>query len=247
LTTILRTALLAGFLLAQALHASSDVDSTALQKDGAIIIAASGQVSTEKKGQDWAIGTAERMWVTKPILTGADGYARFQVAGGTTFEVFAHSRVVFRPNPGNPQDLLDIPTGRVRVQAEFSPGQPLLTRIITPAAIIMCRGAATLSIAVDDEDNTTRIDVEQGEAEIQHARIPRASPVLVKAGDSIAVDASQPLVLRRLDRGSLYHYAFHTLWKTLGSAIPGRGSKSDKDGGPTETEFVADSRRPFCN
>src|SRR5438046_4906707 len=35
------------------------------------------------------------------IVTGAEGYAVFQVADGSTFEVFQNSRVVFRDNPGN--------------------------------------------------------------------------------------------------------------------------------------------------
>jgi hypothetical protein len=47
---------------------ASDIDSAALQKDSALVISAMGQVSTENKGQDWAIGRAEHIWVTKPTL-----------------------------------------------------------------------------------------------------------------------------------------------------------------------------------
>src|SRR4051794_13551893 len=72
---------------------ASDIDSFALQRDAALVISASGQVSTEKNGQDWAIGPAEHVWVTKPITTGSDGYARLEVLGGTSFEVFAHSKL----------------------------------------------------------------------------------------------------------------------------------------------------------
>jgi ferric-dicitrate binding protein FerR (iron transport regulator) len=223
---------------------AADIDSSALQKDAALVVSAVGQVSTEKKGQDWAIGSAEHIWVTKPIVTGADGYARFQVAGGTSFEVFAHSRVIFRENPGNPQDLLDVTTGRVRVQVQPSAG-PAQTRILTPAAIISSHGTASFAIAVDDEDNSTRIDVQQGEVSVQHALIPRSEPVIVKAGDAIAVRADAPLISRRLDRGSLYHYAFQRIWKTLGSAVPGHSGKGGKEG-EAETQLLASSRLHFC-
>jgi ferric-dicitrate binding protein FerR (iron transport regulator) len=216
---------------------ASDIDSFALQRDAALVISASGRVSTEKNGQDWAIGPAEHIWVTKPIATGADGYARLEVLGGTSFEVFAHSKVRFRKNPGNPQDLLDITTGRVRLQIVFSPEQPLQTRVLTPAAIIICHTPSTFAIAVDDEDNTVRVDVQQGEIQIQHALLPRDDPVVVKAGDSIAVEADEPIVSRKLDRGSLYHYAFRVIWKTLGSAVPGHSG--GKDAEPQDRQFLA--------
>jgi ferric-dicitrate binding protein FerR (iron transport regulator) len=216
---------------------ASDIDSFALQRDAALVISASGQVSTEKNGQDWAIGPAEHIWVTKPITTGPDGYARLQVLGGSSFEVFAHSKVRFRKNPGNPQDLLDITTGRVRLQIVFSSEQPLQTRVLTPAAIITCHAPAAFAIAVDDEDNTVRVDVQQGEIQVQHALLPRDDPVVVKGGDSIAVGADEPIVSRKLDRGSLYHYAFHVIWKTLGSAVPGHSA--GKDAEPQDRPLLA--------
>lgn len=199
----------------------SEIDSSAAQKDAALVVSASGQVSTYKNGQDWAIGQAERVAVTKPIITGQDGYARFSVAGGSDFEVFANSLVKFRENVGNPQDLLDITTGRVRIELHMSIEQPSQYRVITPVAIITARGAATFTLAVDDEDNSTRVDVEHGEIFVQHALLPRGNPEIVKAGDAIAVEADEPLISRRLDRGSLYRYAFHSIIKTLGLAIPG--------------------------
>jgi hypothetical protein len=220
---------------------ASDVDSTALQKDGAVVAAQAGQVSTEKDGQDWALNRGEHLWVTKQIKTGADGYARFEVQGGTSFEVFAHSHVVFRKNPGNPQDLLDVSTGRVRVQVQPSAVQPLQTRVLTPVAIVTCRGFASFVVAVDDEDNSVRVDVQQGEVYVQHALIPRSEPLIVKAGDAIAVQADEPLISRRLDRGSLYRYAMHTIWKTLGSAVPGHSNRNGKESDP-ETQILASNR-----
>ena len=208
------------------------------------MLSQAGQVSTEKDGQDWAVAPHQRIAVTSPLVTGGDGYARLQVAGGTNFEIFAHSRLIFRKNPGNPQDLLDLETGRARIQIVLSTVQPLQSRVVTPAAMILCHGPASFSIAVDDEDNSTRIDVQQGEVMVQHALLPRTDPVLVKAGDAISVQADQPLVLRRLDRGFLYHLSFQRVWKTLGSAVPGH--RGDKDN-TSNSEFVALNHQQFCN
>src|SRR5690242_17872336 len=49
------------------------------------------------------------------IRTGPDGYAKFQLADGSTFEVFQSSQVVFRTSPSNWGDLLDVVIGRVKV------------------------------------------------------------------------------------------------------------------------------------
>jgi ferric-dicitrate binding protein FerR (iron transport regulator) len=223
---------------------ASDIDSSALQKDAALVISASGQVSTEAKGQEWAVDRAERIWVTKPIFTGADGYARLQVSGGTAFEIFAHTRVLFRNNPGNPRDLLDVETGRVRLRVENSKQQPLPTRVLTPGAVITCHGPALFAIAVDDEDNSTRVDVQQGEVAVRHALIPNSQPVIVRAGDAIAVEADERLISRRLDRGSSYRDAFHTIWKTLESSVPGHSNKSGKNG-ESAAQFRASRRMWF--
>lgn len=211
---------IAGLILSAAW--ATEVDSLAAQNDAALVIAASGRVSTEKNGQDWAIGEAEHIPATKPIFTGNDGYARFSVAGGNSFEVFAHSRVVFRKNIGNPQDLLDVITGRAAIQLHMSAQHPIQTRVITPVAVIMAHGPAAFTLAVDDEDDNTRIDVQQGEVLVQHALLPSKDPILVKAGDAIAVEGDTPLITRQLDRGSLYRYTWRAL-KTLGSVIPGHG------------------------
>ncbi|HXE14677.1 MAG TPA: FecR family protein [Bryobacteraceae bacterium] len=219
-----------------------DIDSSALQKDAALVVSASGQVSTERKGQEWAVAAGQRIWVTKPIITGTDGYANFQVAGSTSFEVFAHTRLVFRKNAGNPQDLLDIDTGRVGVQVYQSGALPFY-RIITPVAIIVSHGSASLAIAVDDEDKSVRVDVRSGEISVQHALLPQANPVIVGAGDAIEIQADEPLALRKLDRGSLYQYAFHAIWKTLASTIPGHFNFA---GGSLGGRIFAMSRMQFC-
>jgi len=52
--------------------------------------------------------------VKELIITGPDGDAVFQVSDGSTFEVYPNSELVFRKNPPNWKDLIDVLVGRVR-------------------------------------------------------------------------------------------------------------------------------------
>ncbi len=79
-----------------------------------------GQVSVLKDSQPWAISIGDSVQVQQLILTGPDGQARFQVSDGSFFDVYPNSRVVFRKNPGNWKDLIDLLVGRVRVHIEHS-------------------------------------------------------------------------------------------------------------------------------
>ena len=72
------------------------------------------------------------------IVTGIDGYGIFQVADGSTFEVFPKSRVVFRANRGDWRDLLEVWLGKVRVQIEHAGGLPNHNKVRTPSAVIFC-------------------------------------------------------------------------------------------------------------
>src|SRR5262245_25623234 len=90
----------------------------------------SGQVSVLKDSTPWALSPGSQVQVRQVILTGADGYAVFQVSDGSTFEVFPNSRVTFRANPSNWKDLLDLWLGRVKVHIEkLTGGQPNLNRV----------------------------------------------------------------------------------------------------------------------
>ena len=81
-------------------------------------VSVTGQVSVMKDVTPWAISAGDSIQVRQTIVTGADGHALFQVSDGSTFEVFPNSQVVFRKNPGNWKDLIDLFIGRVRVHIE---------------------------------------------------------------------------------------------------------------------------------
>ena len=182
------------------------VDSSAVQVYEAHATAVSGTVTRTRDEQPWVVSAGERVPIRQEITTGRDGYARFDVAGGSNFELFSNSKVVFRDNAASAGDLLDIEGGRVRVHFKPTLGQPQ-QRIFTPVATIAVsqHEPVTLAIAIDEDENV-RIDVLEGEIRVQHTVYPKVDPVVVRAVDAILVQKDQP-ISRRMDRGSLYRYA----------------------------------------
>lgn len=189
-----------------------------------------GQVSRVRDGQPWAVSTGDRIPIQQVITTGSDGYAHFKVAGGSSFDVFANSRVIFRQNAASSSDLLDVLAGRVRIHLQPTAGQ-LQQRIFCPVATITAHELATIALAVD-EDDTARIDVIEGVVGVQHAFLPSSEPVLVTAVDAVLVHKDQQ-ISHQLDRGSLYRYAVKPL-KDILSAITlghsGRSGQADPSG-----------------
>ncbi len=204
-----------------------------MQQYEAHATAVTGKVSRLRDRRPWALSTGERVPIQQIITTGGDGYARFEVAGGSTFDIYANSRVVFRQNSAAAGDLLDVLAGRVRIHLQPTPGEPQ-QRIFTPVAVITARQPSTVVMAVD-EDDTVRIDVVEGQVRVRHTVLPGNEPVVVKAIDAILVQRDQP-ISRRVDRGSLYRYTV----KIFSAITPGHsGSRS---GEPVEgNKFLADA------
>ncbi len=162
----------------------------------------SGQVTSLHDGQPWALSSGEVLPVQQILQTGPDGYAQMRVDNGGMFEVYSNSKIFFRQNSANPNDVLDLVSGRVRLF--LRPKQGESQRVFSPSAIISAHQAACVALVID-EDDTVRIDVIEGQVRVQHARLPKNEPVLVKAIDSILVQKNQA-ISRRVDRGSLYRY-----------------------------------------
>ena len=198
------------------------VDWSAMQPYEAHATAVSGQVSRLRDEQPWAVSAGERVPIQQVITTGPDGYAHFEVAGGSSFDIFANSRVIFRRNAARAGDLVDVLAGRVRIQMQPSAGQ-LQLRVFCPVAIISTHQTATIAVGVD-EDETARIDVTYGEVGVQHTFLPRNEPVIVKAVDAILVQKDQP-ISHRVERGSLYRYTV----KILSAITPGHSGSHNAD------------------
>jgi len=204
--------------------------------DEARATSVTGQVTRTRDEQPWALSSGERVPVRQVITTGGDGYAHFAVAGGGNFDLFSNSRVVFRQNVASAGDLLNVVAGRVRIHVVPSAGH-LQQRIFTPSAVVTALQTSTVSIAVD-EDDTVRIDVLEGEVRVQHTKLPRSEPTIVRAVDAILVQRDEQ-ISRRVDRGSLYRYTvkpLHDLWTAV---TPGHSSH---DGEPIEgNKFLAEA------
>jgi hypothetical protein len=200
------------------------IDESAMQPFEAHATAVSGKVSRVRDQQPWAVSSGERVPVRQTISTGSDGYAHFTVAEGAYFDVYASSRVLFRENTARAGDLLDVLAGRVRVHLQPSMSQPQ-QRIFTPTAIVMATGPATVALAID-QDDTLRIDVLEGEVRVQHTKLPKSEPTMVRALDAIVIRPDEP-ISRRVDRGSLYRYTlkpFKDIWSAMSPGHSGSHS-----------------------
>src|SRR5215472_8162184 len=165
------------------------------------VVSLTGQVSVLRDGEPWGLNLGDKVHIQQVIVTGPDGYAKFQVSDGSTFEVYPNSNIVFRKNPGNWRDLLDVLVGRVKIHIQKWGGQPNNNRILTPTAVISVRGT-TFDVGVDDDDETTIVSVEEGAVDVRHALRPGLTKT-VNAGESIHVYKDQPLAQSTIDKGAV--------------------------------------------
>jgi ferric-dicitrate binding protein FerR (iron transport regulator) len=169
----------------------------------ATVVTLTGQVSVLRDSDPWALNVGDQVQTQQVILTGPDGYAKFQTSDGSTFEVYPSSNVIFRKNPGSLQDLLDIFVGRVKFHIQRLGGQPNPNRIMTPTAVISVRGTI-FDVSINDDDETTIVSVEEGSVEVRHALKPGAAKI-VNAGESLHVYRDQSLSQSTIDKNELLH------------------------------------------
>ena len=177
------------------------------------VIELSGQVSVLHDSQPWALNVGDSIQVKQVIITGSDGYAKFQVSDGSTFEVFANSNVTFRSNPGNWRDLLDVWVGRIKVHIQKLGGQPNPNTVHTPSAVISVRGTI-FDVEVDGDEENTVVTVEEGTVVVRHATRGGAERT-VNAGDSIVIYKSQPLAQSVIDKGAIARRVLRALYDAL--------------------------------
>jgi ferric-dicitrate binding protein FerR (iron transport regulator) len=204
--------------------------------DAAKVLTLTGQVSVLRDSEPWALNVGDLVQTQQVILTGPDGYAKFQTSDGSTFEVYPSSNVIFRKNPGSLQDLLDLFVGRVKIHIQRLGGQPNPNRVMTPTAVISVRGTI-FDVSIDDDDETTIVSVEEGSVEVRHALKPGA-PKIVNAGESLHVYRDEPLARSTIDKNEL----FHRIIRGLGDAAyriaispPGHGGIPIPGGGLPQT------------
>jgi len=187
------------------------------------VVTLSGQVSVLKDLQPWAISAGDSVQVTQVVVTGPDGHAVLQVSDGSTVEVYPNSRFVFRQNPGNWRDLIDVFLGKVRVHIEHLGTVPNPNRVITPVAVISVRGT-TFDVTVNDDDEATTVEVEEGTVEVRH-NLLGGNAAIVNAGEVFRVYRNEPIA-QRMDKGNAARQALRIVVNVI--AIVGRSSGPGK-------------------
>lgn len=182
------------------------------------VVTLTGSVSALRDNRPIPLDPGDLVQVQQIIISGPDGHALFQVSDGSTFEVFPNSRVVFRKNPPNWRDLIDLLVGRVKIHIQKWGDQPNPNRIHTPTAVISVRGT-TFDVSVNEDDESTLIEVEEGAVEVQHALLPGGRSKLIGPGESITVYKTQPLAKSGVDRGTVAQYVLRALQDAIYTAV----------------------------
>jgi hypothetical protein len=171
------------------LQAQSQEFATVIELDGQVSVIRGEMKPLYAKG---TIGAPAALMGVRPkeeIVTGPDGHAIFQTSDGSTFEVFPNSRVTFQ-GAWTIEDMLQLILGKIRVTIEHRNG-PNHKKISTPTAVISVRGTI-FDVAVEDEDGTTYVGVEEGQVLVQHQLQP-GPPKTLNQNEWIRIYANQPL------------------------------------------------------
>lgn len=217
-------------------------------------VAVTGQVSVFRDSRPWALSSGDSIQPRQLIQTGPDGLVTLQVSDGSTIQVYPNSQFVFRANPGNWRDLIDMILGRIRVHIEHFGTTPNPNTIRTPAAVISVRGT-TLEVSVDESGDVTQVDVEEGVVEVQHALLPRDNPATVRAGETLRVYRNEPIASNRLDKGTILRQvvralsdviSFMSTRSTAKISLPGGGPLGTPGGGTTAPGDSCKAGTPGC-
>jgi hypothetical protein len=195
-----------------------------------------GDVSCLKEGPDgnkWALNEGQTVQARWIIKTGRDGYAKFQVSDGSTFEVFPDSEVTFRQDPGNWTHLLNVWIGHIKVMIQHLPGVANPNNVTSPTAVISVRGTV-FDVVVEDLTGTTFVSVDEGLVQVHH-RMQPGNDKFLNPGDSVRVFPNQPLA-RVVDRGNILLQAVKKAEQAiydglLQRGIPGGGTVPTASGG----------------
>jgi len=202
----------------------------------ATVLYQTGMVSVADGGFFKALSAGSSVKPRQLIITGSDGYARFQVSDGSTFEVFQNSKVMFRETPGDWRHLINILMGRIKVFVEHAPGIPNPNNVTSPTAVVSVRGTV-FDVVVEDEDGTTFVTVDEGQVAVRNLTAP-GNPAILNPGDSIRVIRGQALLGRQIDRGNILRKALQVIRDTVYQAgLEHQGGTRGTGGvtGPTST------------
>jgi hypothetical protein len=200
------------------------------QSTGAMLLVQSGDVSQlgDRAGYRVTIKPCGIVNQQQVIKTGPDGYAKFQVSDGSTFEVFPNSEVTFRKTYGI-GDLLNVWMGKVKVYIQHLPGIPNPNNVSTPTALISVRGTI-FDVDVQDMEGTTFVTLDEGIVDVRHLRVA-SGVVRLKPGESIQVLPNTPLVPLAHDRGFILRQVLKGVEDAVRQAVYERPGNTGAGGG----------------
>jgi ferric-dicitrate binding protein FerR (iron transport regulator) len=216
---------------------------TAVAQDlsaAAKVAVAQGRVSVLRHSEKWVLFPGQTVRVGEIIETGVDGYAQLQLADGSSFEVFPDSRVLFRANPGNLRDLVEVLLGRIKVYIQHFGGRPNPYRVHSPTAVISVRGTV-FEVSVEP-DTVTGVAVTEGLVEVAHRLFPSNKVITVAPGESLRVFPNAPLAQAGASKAGIAAkvagairdtiYSLPRTGRSGGGSAPGGGGGG---GVPTDT------------
>ncbi|HWC98303.1 MAG TPA: FecR domain-containing protein [Candidatus Sulfopaludibacter sp.] len=192
-----------------------------LQQPVATVLDLSGQVSLLGDGglmTPLSVGIPVKQ--AQVIVTGVDGWAKFQYTDGSTFEIFPKSKVVFQEHPADWEHLLNIWIGHVKVWIQHGAGVPNYKNVTTPTAVISVRGTI-FSIDVEDDD-TTVVSVEDGIVDVRNVTALTGKIPRLTKGQSITVIRNVPLAVNRIDTNGILLKATRAIQDAVYQAVMNR-------------------------
>jgi hypothetical protein len=117
--------------------------------------------------------------------------------------------------------------------------------VVTPTAVISVRGT-TFEVDVDGEE-TTLIEVQEGEVEVQHALLPVGQRRTLTAGESIRIYRNEPIARNKWSTGDVFKAALRiaidaAVVASRPGGAPGIGTIGG--GGPVGPGPVGDTAPP---
>lgn len=176
------------------------------------LVTGGGRIVVQRNNSPWRLEPGEYVYPNEVISTGDDGWGMFKVSDGSTFEIYPNSKINFRANRGNWEDLLELWLGKVKIQIEHPGGLPNNNKIRTPTAVISVRGT-TFDVEYKPEDDSTTVLDEEGSVEVASA-FNLDNKKLLNANEMIVVYKNTSLA-RRVDTGGIFKRVFQSAMDAL--------------------------------